>query len=96
MRGQSVGIDETAATTNITLYPNPVRDNLTIDLSGFDGRLEQVEVLDLLGQHVKLVSVGNKVGGRAVIDLSINTEGAYLLRLVTDKGVRTERIIIAK
>ncbi|HQV73979.1 MAG: thiol protease/hemagglutinin PrtT [Flavobacteriales bacterium] len=96
VRGQSVGIDETAATTNITLYPNPVRDNLTIDLSGFDGRLEQVEVLDLLGQQVKLVSVGNKVGGRAVIDLSINTEGAYLLRLVTDKGVRTERIIIAK
>ena len=96
VRGQNVGIEEASATSSIALYPNPVRDNITIDLSGFDGRLEQVEMLDLLGQQVKVVSVGNKVGGRTVIDLSGNTEGAYLLRLVTDKGVRTERIIIAK
>ncbi len=96
VRGLSVGLAEPAATTGIAVYPNPVRDNITIDLSEFEGSLERVELLDPIGRQVKLVSVANKVGGRTVIDLSGTNEGAYLLRLVTDKGVRTERIIIAK
>lgn len=34
VRDQNVGIAEAGSTTNIALYPNPVRDNITIDLSG--------------------------------------------------------------
>lgn len=95
-RGANVGIDEDPALGAITVHPNPAKDKLTIDLNGFPGTMETVQLIDMQGRTILDKSSSSSVGDRAVVDLSDVPEGAYLLRLSTDKGVRNERLIIAR
>lgn len=95
-RGPTVGVEESIATAGIKVFPNPTQNNLFIELSDFNGSLEQAELVNLSGQVVAQPKLNSVTGTRVTLDLSTYAEGAYLLRLITDKGVRNERIIVAR
>ncbi|MBP6311951.1 MAG: C10 family peptidase [Flavobacteriales bacterium] len=95
-RGASVGVEGSIGTTGIRLFPNPVQDIFQIDLSEFNGSLEQVELIGLNGQVTARPNRNVLAGTRVTLDLSAYAEGAYMLRMITDKGVRNERIVIAR
>lgn len=95
-RGASVGVEESVATAGIRIFPNPAQDMLFIDLADFNGSLEQMELIDLKGQITARPMLNTMIGTRATLDLSAYAEGTYMLRMITDKGVRNERIIIAR
>lgn len=68
-----VGIEEQNMINNLSIYPNPVRSQLTIN-----GELEisSIEIIDLTGKTIKsLFTAFNK------IDISGLTEGVYFLRV---------------
>jgi uncharacterized repeat protein (TIGR01451 family) len=70
----------------IRIYPNPVSDNLNIDLpSGL--KLNSVELFDIQG---KLIKVFND---QKELDLSEVQKGVYILRLDTNQGVYNHKII---
>ena len=62
---------------------NPVKDNLVIKTTA---KIERVEIYNTAGQLVKVLFKGNT----QVQDLA---KGIYLLKITTDRGVITEKII---
>ncbi|HEY0977330.1 MAG TPA: thiol protease/hemagglutinin PrtT [Flavobacteriales bacterium] len=96
LRGTSVGVDESSAWQALRIHPNPAQDRLNVDLASIAGSVKALEILSLEGRCVANPALPAVRDGRLVLDVSTLNEGAYLLRLSTDEGVRTERLIISR
>ena len=71
--------------TTIKLYPNPVRDYLTIES---EYTIEALVIYDLTGKMVKEIKqISNK------IDLSELSTGYYLLRVTTSEGEAMHKFV---
>jgi hypothetical protein len=81
-----VGIEEVDATEYITIFPNPTSGALHVTSDAL--HVTDVEVFDVYGRK-------QKAEGRRqnVIDLSDLSVGIYFMRITTDKGVTTKKII---
>ncbi len=66
----------------VTLYPNPVKDRLTVKAEN----LQSVEVYNLVGQQVVTSSA-------SVIDFSDLNEGVYFVRVTADGKTITKRVV---
>jgi hypothetical protein len=69
------------------IYPNPAKDVLTVYCSD---KISSVEVFNLLGQQVYMAKVGK---ASTTIDISSLAKGNYVVKLYTDKGVTTKKIV---
>lgn len=96
VRGADVSVGEHGATAGIRIFPNPAQDQLMVDLSAFEGRLQHLQVFGLQGQLLLEPALASRIDGPNVVDLSSLADGAYVVRLITDKGIRSERIIVAR
>jgi hypothetical protein len=92
-RSPSSGLKDNAFTSQIRVYPNPAREHVMIGLDAFNGVMQKIEVLDATGHQV--ISPVLSPSGKSV-DLSVNnlSEGIYFVRMYTDKGIVTRKIII--
>jgi hypothetical protein len=70
----------TATTASLSLYPNPVADRTTLDLSQLASTELQVQLLDATGRAVRTWTLSG--GQQHTLDLSTLASGSYLL-LVT-------------
>lgn len=75
-------------TNNLTLYPNPVSERLTIDLP--EGA-EQMTICDITGKEIISFKAESSM---QTIDVSNLTAGTYLLKVRTQSGISTKKIII--
>jgi len=75
----------TFSQSNIKIYPNPVSDILYFDT---DQEINKVILFDMLGR--KMMEQSNTKN----ISVSDLQKGSYILKLFSDKGVQTEKIII--
>ena len=76
----------------LNIYPNPANDQVTVYVDNLLNGAE-VRIVDMLGKTVGSYSIAggdNKVD----IDLSALAEGVYLVRIVSDNNIATERLII--
>ncbi len=71
------------------VYPNPVVDFASISL--VDATINAITVMDINGRVVK--SGNSNELATSKIDLSDLTAGIYLMKIETDKGISTEKII---
>ncbi|MCL2511300.1 MAG: T9SS type A sorting domain-containing protein [Bacteroidales bacterium] len=96
----SVGIVETGRAPSLRVYPNPTKGEITIDPefnSGGKLKVENVEIFDVMGRKAplnppeggRLPSFGG-VGGGNIAHLP---NGIYFLRITTDSGVVTRKVI---
>jgi len=94
-RVSAAGIEEEKNQHFITVYPNPVKDLLTIDLTGFTGILNQIDLIDVQGRNVL---TQNSEGIHRTIELKVNnlTDGIYFAQFNTNTGIITKKIIIKK
>lgn len=79
---ENEGIDNAAA-IDINIYPNPASEVLNIVADG----VRLVEMLDVNGRVV----LESRIGG--AIDLSSLASGVYMVRVTTDAGVSTEKVV---
>jgi hypothetical protein len=87
--GGATGIAETGTDSGIRIYPNPVKDELRIATVGANGiRPENVEIVDLSGKTVISTSLNDRS-----INVSHLPAGIYLVKIETDKGTVTEKIV---
>ena len=75
-------IDALNANEYIKVYPNPVGDILTVDLTSFSSKKLVIEIVDLSG---KLVSSSTYEGGQlAKLEMNHLTKGFYHIRIYSD------------
>ncbi len=79
----SVSTHDTKTLSNISIFPNPARDQITIDLE--DGRIQDIEVWNINGRSMMRVS-GTK-SGRQNIDLCALSVGMYIIKVKDRSGM---------
>jgi hypothetical protein len=85
------GVREDALANLINVYPNPVAENLNIDLGNITKA--DISVLDLTG---KVVSFSKQVSGAANLNVANLKPGTYMLRIKTSEGVATKRFVVVR
>ncbi len=75
---------------SLKIYPNPVRGNLYIEA---DSEIKSVQMVDMLGQVVYSSVVNNLI---YEMNISGLTDGIYLVQIMTQNGLITHRIQLAK
>lgn len=78
--------NDTALSAKMSIYPNPVVDIVTIKTTD---KIESAEVYSAAGQ---MVFSSKKVANNQ-INLSALTKGFYILKVKTDKGLQTTKLI---
>lgn len=87
----AVGVEEQALTSGMHIFPNPVLDVVTIDVS--DQNVEQVTIHDLSGAQVQVVNLGT-TSNRTNVDLSDLNSGVYFMNFINgEESVAVERIV---
>ncbi|WP_167856919.1 Ig-like domain-containing protein [Hymenobacter aquaticus] len=90
-----LGVGSNALAASVTLYPNPARKTAWIELPAALGRKPvTVSMLDAVGREVRkevLPALGATAHALSLQELPV---GVYLLRLSTEAGTITKRLII--
>lgn len=73
--------------SNFTFYPNPVKDVLNLSYSQ---NINKVQVINILGQEVRTVSMD---ATQAQVDMSDLPSGTYLVKVTSDNQVKTIKVI---
>lgn len=95
-RNSTVGVDQAQAAGELRIFPNPAQDQVTVELPGPATTCRSVELLDAQGRTVAGPQAGPAAGNRFTIGLAGVAPGSYLVRLATDAGTHTQRLVIAR
>lgn len=90
------GIPETATESlGISIQPNPAKDLVLLTIGGMKNSAVLITVTDMQGRVVlsENVEAVGKILTRS-IDVSQYHKGAYLIKVQTDKEIKTERLIV--
>ncbi|WP_281337077.1 T9SS type A sorting domain-containing protein [Flavobacterium eburneipallidum] len=82
----TLGIENNIQSPKLTLYPNPATNQLYFSSS--DQKINTVTIYNLTGALVKTISNVSEA-----IDVSNLSNGSYLVKVTTDKGSFTQKII---
>ena len=77
--------DDVIYSNGLKIYPNPVSNNLSINLEGIESRILHANLIDVMGRNIEL-KMGRNDDSFVDLDLSQNSlkPGAYVLRLQFD------------
>ncbi len=95
-RSSASSVAETISRDNVSIYPNPVKDQLTINLELEQTQDIEVNMMDLTGRTLKSIALGwqNRVDAYQ-IDVRDLPRGIYFLRVVAGQDSHTEKLILA-
>jgi hypothetical protein len=79
-------------TNKLSIYPNPVKDNLNINIKDFSGDI-LVKIMDVNGREVFNKNINNFNRSKE-LDLSSFSSGIYFLKLIGEDLNYTEKIIL--
>lgn len=90
----AVSTAEISGNLEVLLYPNPVRENLFITVSlNAPGKIS-VEIRNYLGQMVQSIASEKTTKYNTIINTEKWSSGVYFVSVVTEDGVKMERIVI--
>jgi len=90
-----LGVSENES-LNIEVYPNPTTGELRVTISDnpiSDIRLSDIEIFDIYGRNQKAESRKQKAEGEMEIDISHLAAGVYFVKIYTEAGFITKKII---
>ena len=76
--------------TNLNIYPNPAKNELFIRT---DLTIKKVEISDLAGHNVKLLSATPLQNSVQTISVSSLLKGIYLVKVYTNSGITVSKIV---
>jgi len=92
-----VGINEYFNDAEISIYPNPAKDVVNIKVNSNQSAEVALTLYDLLGQAVLHKDLSFKSGqNNTELMLGDLSNGIYLLKMVKDDQVYTNKIIISR
>lgn len=78
---------DTIKDNSLSIYPNPAADVIYIDA------LTEIKSMELFDAQGRLLLVKANLDAKTGIDVSKYNSGIYYIRVATDKGIKTEKII---
>ncbi len=81
------------------VYPNPASSTIAFDFVTSQALEGKISLVNIAGQELKVLQTNTKfvVGvNHFDFDVSDIPAGIYLLTILTDKGFRTQRVIISR
>ena len=81
---------------NILLYPNPAYDYVDVRVTAPDLNILGIEIYDVYGNVVRIVETRHGTSLQTRINLSGLANSVYSVRIRTDKGTVTKKIIKSK
>jgi hypothetical protein len=75
---------------DLAIFPNPAKHNAEIQVQG--AVIENISIYNAMGQVVQELNGLNTVSQQ--LDLSDLSAGLYLIQVQTDKGIKTERLVV--
>ena len=81
----TASIEDTDLNNNLSIYPNPVTSQFTIDT---EGQVESVTILNTTGRIVETI-----VNATNTVDVSNLTPGVYFVQVQTENGLVSKKII---
>ncbi len=82
----SVNLND-AENLGFSIYPNPTSGVITIE----GDNIIEIELMNINGQIISKIAVKEK---QLDIDLSEQAKGSYLIKIITNKGVGVEKIVV--
>ncbi|MFD2543667.1 T9SS type A sorting domain-containing protein [Lacinutrix gracilariae] len=82
--------------TEIKMYPNPVRDNLNMDIVLFDNEVMHYTLLDMSGRQISNGTINTANDGKEKLNVSALQNGMYLMRLQSDYRTVVKKIQVNK
>ena len=74
----------------LTVYPNPSKDKLNINLTGYEG-VSEMRIYDVNGRQVSSLRTGQT---NSIMDISTLAKGVYLIKVTTASGeVLNQKIV---
>lgn len=86
----TVGINQVAETTNFSIYPNPVRNELNINSVT---SLKNVKVINAIGQQIVNE---NTAGNHYKLNTSNYVKGVYFVQIETENGKSTKKFVVSE
>jgi len=74
---------------NVSLYPNPAKDILTIETTFNSNKEQRLEILNLIGQTVFTSNINKK----ATVNTSAFANGVYILKISSDKETMVRKFV---
>ena len=91
IQSSGAGMEDLNALNAVQLFPNPVSDELIVDLTAVSGEEVTIELFDLFG---KLIATSTNQNGNYVsIAMNSFANGMYQVKLTSGKAQITKRII---
>jgi Secretion system C-terminal sorting domain len=85
-----LAVNTNAITSNsFSVYPNPAKNKVTI--SNANASISSIEMTDINGRVVKTENFTNL--NNAIVNVSDLAQGVYMMKIVSDKGIDTKKII---
>jgi photosystem II stability/assembly factor-like uncharacterized protein len=75
------------AELNISIYPNPATDILTLETNGI--QINAIEIYSLFGQLL----ISDKISDQEIIDVSYLKSGVYIVSIISAQGTLKKRLI---
>ena len=84
---QALGVDEHQSASGVAIYPNPTNGLVSVKASSI---IRSVQLFDVQGRILQ-----TRISGEVneILDLTTQAAGVYFMKITTDTGVTTERII---
>ncbi len=86
------GLDDVIGKTDITIYPNPTMGEVVLEARTGNGGLQEVRV-ELFNAKGELIRQEKFNQTFYVLDITNENAGLYILKLYSDKQVKTYQII---
>ena len=90
---RSTGIEDITF-GDVTVYPNPAKDKLNIDLTASSQKVDKIELINSLGQSLYLIN--SPANTLYTIPTGHYSNGLYFIRLSSTEGVTTKKVLISK
>jgi serine protease len=89
-----VGVNETAGSDNVMIYPNPANDVLNVVVqSTVNGQQSRVEIYNSVGEIVYFSNLKSQISN---LDISSLSSGIYYCTVKTDKTTFSKKIVVVK
>ena len=83
----TLGINTNVLSNLISIYPNPTKENLTIETNS--NKEQRLEITNFIGQTIYTNSINKK----AVVNTSAFAKGMYILKLYSDKETVVRKFV---